>query len=159
MFTCIACCQLWRPNEERRGERTPGSAPGPTLGNEYGKTTFTFTHKIAVKTSWHRYGTKLRHYHPVYRKNFFLPVIPKLVRCSLCYKTLQETVHRTPQDTLRLGRQWRKLGGLRWHPRGSAKQWKVFIFPFAFHQLISVSLFYTDVISMRHINASIDIKF
>jgi len=25
-----------------------------------------FTHKMAAKTSWHRYGTKLRHYHPMY---------------------------------------------------------------------------------------------
>jgi len=25
-----------------------------------------FTHKMAAKTSWHRYGTKLRHCHPVY---------------------------------------------------------------------------------------------
>ena len=23
-----------------------------------------FTYKMAAKTSWHRYGTKLRHYHP-----------------------------------------------------------------------------------------------
>jgi len=27
-----------------------------------------FTHKMAVKTSWHRYGTKLRHCHPVYTR-------------------------------------------------------------------------------------------
>jgi len=26
-----------------------------------------FTHKMAAKTSWRRYGTKLRHCHPVYR--------------------------------------------------------------------------------------------
>ena len=26
-----------------------------------------FTYKTAAKTSWHRYGTKLRHCHPVYR--------------------------------------------------------------------------------------------
>jgi len=25
-----------------------------------------FTHKMAAKTSWHRYGTKLRHCHPMY---------------------------------------------------------------------------------------------
>ena len=25
-----------------------------------------FTYKMAVKTSWHRYGTKLRHRHPMY---------------------------------------------------------------------------------------------
>jgi len=25
-----------------------------------------FTYKMAPKTSWHRYGTKLRHCHPVY---------------------------------------------------------------------------------------------
>jgi len=25
-----------------------------------------FTHKMAAKTSWHRYGTNLRHCHPVY---------------------------------------------------------------------------------------------
>ena len=25
-----------------------------------------FTHKMAAKTSWHRYGTKLRHRHPMY---------------------------------------------------------------------------------------------
>ena len=25
-----------------------------------------FTHKMAVITNWHRYGTKLRHCHPVY---------------------------------------------------------------------------------------------
>ena len=25
-----------------------------------------FTHKMAAKTSWHRYGTKLRHCHPTY---------------------------------------------------------------------------------------------
>ena len=24
-----------------------------------------FTHKMAAKTSWHRYGTKLRHCHPM----------------------------------------------------------------------------------------------
>ena len=29
MFTCIACCQLWWPNEERRGERT-GPPPSST---------------------------------------------------------------------------------------------------------------------------------
>ena len=28
-----------------------------------------FTHKMAAKTTWHRYGTKLRHCHPMYRKN------------------------------------------------------------------------------------------
>ena len=27
-----------------------------------------FTHKMAAKTGWHRYGTKLRHYHPVYTR-------------------------------------------------------------------------------------------
>ena len=27
-----------------------------------------FAHKMAAKTSWHRYGTKLRHCRPVYRK-------------------------------------------------------------------------------------------
>jgi len=26
-----------------------------------------FTQKMAAKTSWHRYGTKLRHCHPMYR--------------------------------------------------------------------------------------------
>jgi len=25
-----------------------------------------FTHKMAAKTSWHRYGTKLRHCHSMY---------------------------------------------------------------------------------------------
>jgi len=25
-----------------------------------------FTHKMAAKTSWHRYGPKLRHCHPMY---------------------------------------------------------------------------------------------
>ena len=25
-----------------------------------------FTHKMAAETSWHRYGTKLRHSHPTY---------------------------------------------------------------------------------------------
>jgi len=25
-----------------------------------------FTHKMAAKTSWHRYGTTLRHSHPMY---------------------------------------------------------------------------------------------
>ena len=25
-----------------------------------------FTHKMAAETSWHRYGTKLRHCHPMY---------------------------------------------------------------------------------------------
>jgi len=25
-----------------------------------------FTHKIVAKTNWHRYGTKLRHCHPMY---------------------------------------------------------------------------------------------
>ena len=25
-----------------------------------------FTHKMAAKASWHRYGTKLRHCHPMY---------------------------------------------------------------------------------------------
>ena len=25
----------------------------------------TFTHKMAAKTSWHRYGTKLHHFHPM----------------------------------------------------------------------------------------------
>jgi len=29
-----------------------------------------FTHKMAAKTSWHRYGTKLRHCHPVYLLHF-----------------------------------------------------------------------------------------
>jgi len=28
-----------------------------------------FTHKMAAETSWHRYGTKLRHCHPMYRHN------------------------------------------------------------------------------------------
>ena len=28
-----------------------------------------FAHKMAAKTSWHRYGTKLRHWHPVYRQS------------------------------------------------------------------------------------------
>jgi len=26
-----------------------------------------FTHKMAAKSSWHRYETKLRHCHPLYR--------------------------------------------------------------------------------------------
>ena len=26
-----------------------------------------FTYKMAAKISWHRYGTKLRHGHPMYR--------------------------------------------------------------------------------------------
>jgi len=30
--------------------------------NEYFKS---FTHKMGAKTSWHRYGTKLRHCHPM----------------------------------------------------------------------------------------------
>ena len=25
-----------------------------------------FTHKMVAKTNWHRYGTKLRHCHPMY---------------------------------------------------------------------------------------------
>jgi len=29
-------------------------------------TSKSFTHKMAVKTSWHRYGTKYCHCHPVY---------------------------------------------------------------------------------------------
>jgi len=34
-----------------------------------------FTHKIVAKTSWHEYGTKLRHCHPMYirlRKSYTL---------------------------------------------------------------------------------------
>jgi len=31
-----------------------------------------FTHKMAAKTSWHRYGTKLRHCHPIYRDHIGL---------------------------------------------------------------------------------------
>jgi len=27
-----------------------------------------FTHKMAAKTSWYRYGTKLRHCHPIYKR-------------------------------------------------------------------------------------------
>jgi len=30
-----------------------------------------FIHKMAAKTSWHRYGTKLRHCHPVYKCRTF----------------------------------------------------------------------------------------
>jgi len=33
-----------------------------TVTNIYGS----FTHKMAAKTSWHRYGTKWRHCHPMY---------------------------------------------------------------------------------------------
>ena len=43
----------------------------------------TKTHKMAAKTRWHRYGTKLRHCHPVYSelacqtfvKQFWWPVL------------------------------------------------------------------------------------
>ena len=35
-------------------------------------TSHSFTHKMATKTSWHRYGTKLRHCHRVYTKFFEL---------------------------------------------------------------------------------------
>jgi len=28
-----------------------------------------FTHKMAAGTSWHRYGTKLRHCRPMYRRH------------------------------------------------------------------------------------------
>jgi len=33
-----------------------------------------FTHKMAAKTSWHRYGTKLRHCHPIvsYEANLYV---------------------------------------------------------------------------------------
>ena len=31
-----------------------------------------FTHKMAAKTSWHRYGTKLRHCHPMYRRLLYM---------------------------------------------------------------------------------------
>jgi len=31
-----------------------------------------FTCKMAAKTSWHKYGTKLRHSHPMYINSFFL---------------------------------------------------------------------------------------
>jgi len=37
-----------------------------------------FTHKLGAKTSWHRYGTKLRHCHRMYcddRDCVFLPAI------------------------------------------------------------------------------------
>ena len=30
------------------------------------RTFISFTHKMAAKTSWHRYGTKLRHCHDMY---------------------------------------------------------------------------------------------
>ena len=30
----------------------------------------TVTHKMAAKTSWHRYGVKLRHCHPVFTSRF-----------------------------------------------------------------------------------------
>jgi len=30
-----------------------------------------FSHKMAAETSWHRYGTKLRHCHPVYGGIFY----------------------------------------------------------------------------------------
>jgi len=36
-----------------------------------------FTHKMATETSWHRYGTKLRHSHPMYT-----PPAPGLRRSS-----------------------------------------------------------------------------
>ena len=37
-----------------------------------------FTHKMAAKTSWHRYGSKLRHGHPAYLLS------PPFVRLSVC---------------------------------------------------------------------------
>jgi len=36
--------------------------------NRVKNTSKSFTHKMAAKTSWHRYGTKLRHGYPVYRQ-------------------------------------------------------------------------------------------
>jgi len=40
-----------------------------------------FTHKMAEKTSWHRYGRKLRYCHPVYMPSVLLPSV--LWRCWL----------------------------------------------------------------------------
>ena len=34
--------------------------------NKEQQTFLRLIHKIAMKTSWHRYGTKLRHYYPMY---------------------------------------------------------------------------------------------
>ena len=42
-----------------------------------------FTHKMAAKTSWHRYGTKLRHCHPVYSTSTRLAIRPSVRRVSL----------------------------------------------------------------------------
>ena len=39
-----------------------------------------FTYKMAAKTSWHRYGTKLRHCHPMYKQ---LWKLPKLARAAV----------------------------------------------------------------------------
>jgi len=44
-----------------------------------------FTHKMAVKTSWRRYGTKLRHCHAIYSRVAILSV-----EISRCQKRLRD---------------------------------------------------------------------
>jgi len=44
------------------------SAPACLTGSRVTNISKSFTHKMAAKTSWHRYGTKLRDFHRMYRK-------------------------------------------------------------------------------------------
>jgi len=51
-----------------------------------------FTHKMAAKTNWHRYGTKLRHCHRLYKptENVHKPnVHTDVVQYCICYDALQ----------------------------------------------------------------------
>jgi len=47
-----------------------------------------FTYKMAAKTSWHRYGTKLRHCHPI---NYSY-----LLTYFLCIRTARQTRQDSP---------------------------------------------------------------
>jgi len=42
-----------------------------------------FTYKMAVKTSWHRYGTKLRHCHLMYISKTYYTVSSVFTRATL----------------------------------------------------------------------------
>jgi len=78
------------------------------------------TYKMAAKTSWHRYGTKLRHCHPVYRrlrhmkslKSLTLDVIYRMFTFGLRYTDTQTNRHRQTQTNRQTDRKTDRHRGL-----------------------------------------------
>ena len=62
-----------------------------------------FTYKMAAKINWHRYGTKLRHCHPVYSSMHFYECVAlckdiSLPRFRFCARSLASCIPRSGED-------------------------------------------------------------